>query len=121
MRVTIISDDGVVGIDGEFRQFDLSGLDPNIHAVQWDGATGHVEFKDRSPQRTLIDISAFQSFIDAWTAAAAAPPPPPPSEADRAESEVLARPVLLALGRIVTGNDALTEDDLVTLVRAKLP
>ncbi len=28
MRVTIIADDGVVGVDGEFRDVDLSALDP---------------------------------------------------------------------------------------------
>lgn len=78
MRVTIIADDGKVGVDGVFRAVDLSTLDPNIHAVQWDGAAGHVEHKDRSPARKITDISAFQSFIDAWTAAA----PPPPTLAE---------------------------------------
>ncbi len=78
MRVTIIADDGKVGVDGVFRGVDLSTLDPNIHAVQWDGAKGHIEFKDRSPEQQITDISAFQSFIDAWTAAA----PPPPTLAE---------------------------------------
>lgn len=74
MRVTIIADDGKVGVDGVFRAVDLSALDPNIHAVQWDGVTGHIEFKDRSPEQQITAISAFRSFIDDWTAAA--PPPP---------------------------------------------
>lgn len=78
MRVTIIADDGKVGVDGVFRTVDLSTLDPNIHAVQWDGAAGHIEFKDRSPEQRIADISPFQSFIDAWTAAA----PPPPTLAE---------------------------------------
>ncbi|MCH8002967.1 MAG: hypothetical protein IIA34_15085, partial [Proteobacteria bacterium] len=66
------------GVDGVFRAVDLSTLDPNIHAVQWDGVVGHIEFKDRSPEQRIADISAFQSFIDAWTAAA----PPPPTLAE---------------------------------------
>ncbi len=74
MRVTIIADDGVVGVDGEFRSVDLSALDPNVHAVQWDGAKGHVEYRDRSPETPLADLAPYQPFIDAW--AAAAPPPP---------------------------------------------
>ena len=78
MRVTIIANDGKVGVDGVFRAVDLSTLDPNIHAVQWDGVVGHIEFKDRSPEQRIADISAFQSFIDAWTAAA----PPPPTLTD---------------------------------------
>ncbi len=77
MRVTIIADDGKVGVDGIFRSVDLSALDPNVHAVQWDGASGHIEFKDRSPEQQIADISAFQTFVDAWTAAAPLPPPPP--------------------------------------------
>lgn len=74
MRVSIIADDGKVGVDGVFRAVDLAALDPNIHAVQWDGAKGHVEYKGRSPETVLTDISPYQSFVDAW--AAAAPPPP---------------------------------------------
>ena len=78
MRVTIVADDGLVGVDGVFRSVDLSALDPNIHAVQWDGTAGHVEFKDLSPEQQIADISVFQSLIDAWTAAA----PPPPTLAE---------------------------------------
>ena len=78
MRVTIIADDGKVGVDGVFRRVDLSTLDANIHAVQWDGAEGHVEYKDHSPELVLTSISPYQSFIDAWTAAA----PPPPTLAE---------------------------------------
>jgi hypothetical protein len=73
-KITIIADDGVVGVDGVFRAVDLSALDPNIHAVQWDGAKGHVEFKDHSPATKLSDISQYQAFIDAWAAAAPLPP-----------------------------------------------
>ena len=78
MRVTIIADDGKVGVDGVFRAVDLSTLDANIHAVQWDGAAGEIEFKDRSPEQRIADISPFQPFIDAWNAAA----PPPPTLAE---------------------------------------
>lgn len=56
-----------------------------------------------------------------WDGAAWSPPPPPPSTADSAETAIRSSPALLALGRIMTGDDALTEDALVTLVRAKLP
>ena len=85
MRVTIIADDGKVGVDRVFRSVDLSTLDPNIHAVQWDGATGHIEFKDRSPNKMIDDFSAFQPFVAAWTAAAPPPPPPPPPPPSKAE------------------------------------
>lgn len=75
MRVTIIEEDGVVGIDGVFRAVDLSGLYEDVRAVQWNGVSGHVEHYDGA-NTDLNDISAFQQFIDLWNQAA--PPPPPP-------------------------------------------
>ena len=43
-----------------------------------------------------------------------------PSDANKAESEMRGSRSFLALGRIITGNDVLTENELVTLIRAKL-
>lgn len=76
MRVTIIQEDGVVGIGGVFRQVDLSALFEGVRAVQWDGETGHVENHDGT-NAVLTEIAVFQPFIDLWTAAAPPPPPPP--------------------------------------------
>lgn len=72
--VTIIADDGVVGVDGVFRSVDLGGLDPDIHAVQWDGAVGEIEYRDGRPPAAISDFASFQPFVDLWTAAA--PPAP---------------------------------------------
>ena len=73
-KVTIIADDGVVGVDGVFRSVDLTALDPDIHAVQWDGAAGEIEYRDGRPSEAMNDLASFQSFVDLWTAAA--PPAP---------------------------------------------
>lgn len=81
MNLTIIADDGVVAVDGEFRTVDLSTLDANIHAIQWNGTTGHIEYKDNSPNLDITDVTAYQSFIDAWTAAA---PPAPTLDENKA-------------------------------------
>ncbi len=124
MRVTIIADDGVVGVDGEFRSIGLGALDPNIHAVQWDGAAGEIEWNNPRRNEAISDFAPFQSFVDAWIAATPPPPPAPPPpvpDADQAELQIRGNKALLALGRIMTGNDALTEDALVALARAKLP
>lgn len=80
MRLTIIRDDGIVGVDGVFREVDLSSLDANIHAVQWDGAMGHVEYKEPKSEEPISSYKArFAAFVDLWKAAA--PPveitPPP--------------------------------------------
>jgi hypothetical protein len=74
MKLTIIKDDGVVGINGVFKQIDLSTLPLGIRAVQWDGTVGHLEYYDPSaPNTSISDISAYQSFIDMWNL----PPPVP--------------------------------------------
>ena len=41
--------------------------------------------------------------------------------AHRSTEVIRVNPTAFALGRIATGNDALTEDALVALARAKLP
>lgn len=80
MRLTIIADDGAVGIDGEFfSQLDLSQLDAGIHAVQWYGEYGEVEYKTRlengafaKPANVLItDATPYQFAVDAWNTAKA--------------------------------------------------
>ena len=82
MRVTIISDENRVGVDGEFRVVDLTGLDMTIHAVQWDSVLreGHIEYRrpDPPPNKKITDFSPYQVFVDRWKAAA--PPPLPPDE-----------------------------------------
>lgn len=67
MRLTIIRDDGVCGVDGVFKMIDLSELPAGVRAVQWDGATGHVEYYD-SANSTITDIGVYQIFIDRWAA-----------------------------------------------------
>ena len=81
MIVTIVPSDGTVLVDGVARQIDMTGIDPAIHAVQWNGAAGgEIEYTRADGRRNeqITDISPFQGFIDRWTAAAPPPPPPPP-------------------------------------------
>lgn len=79
MRITIIRDDGVVGVSGLFRPVDLSTLPTGIRAVQWNGESGHVEYDEyaKAPNTHLKTIADFQPFIDRWIAAAPQPPVPP--------------------------------------------
>jgi len=78
MKVTIVADDNSVGIDGEFfSPLDLSQLDPSIHAIQWYGEYGEVEYKTRFENGALVkpvnvvitDAAPYQFAIDAWNAA----------------------------------------------------
>tara|TARA_R110000822_G_C15272782_1_gene489391 strand:+ start:801 stop:1307 length:507 start_codon:yes stop_codon:yes gene_type:complete len=79
MKLTIVVDDNAVGVNGEFREVVLPNMG-NIHAIQWDGTKGHVEYKDQ-PNESIQSITEFQSIIDLWTALT--PPPelePTPEE-----------------------------------------
>ena len=82
MRVTVIRDDSVVGVDGVFRQVDLSAMPQGVRVMQWDGTSGHSEHDEsNTPNATIDTIAAIQAFIDLW-AAAAPPPPPAPTTAE---------------------------------------
>jgi hypothetical protein len=75
MKLTIVADDKKVGVDGVFfDDIELPQLDPMIHAVQWYGEYGEIEYKPRlengaivKPANLLItSITPFQFAIDAW-------------------------------------------------------
>lgn len=76
MKLTIIRGDNMVYIEGEPLIVDCSSLDSSIHAVQWNGTNGIIEFVDPDPfdneapaPQRITDISQFQSLIDSWNAA----------------------------------------------------
>lgn len=65
-KVRIIPEDGVVGVDGEFRAITIVGLDPAIHAVQWDEDSGFVEYNDERGVEKLTELGEFQRYVDVW-------------------------------------------------------
>lgn len=74
MRVAIVPIDNTVTIDGiVINGVDLSFIDPAVHAVQWYGTIGSVEYKDitnnnsirLTHQEEITDIAPFQMAIDA--------------------------------------------------------
>lgn len=76
-RVTIIAEDSMIGVGGEFRPIDLSGLPANIHAIQWDESAGHgwIEFNDGAPNEVIEDFRRFEEFRRRWNEWR--PPEPP--------------------------------------------
>ena len=98
MRITIIPADGNVGVNGEFRQ--IAGLQasyPNVHAVQFDGVSGHIEYSDGRPNLSIVDMVAFQGTIDAWNALT----PPAPTVA-----QLLAQAQTAQLAKMQSAYDA---------------
>lgn len=83
MQLTIIRDDSVMGIDGDFRTLDLSSLDPSISAIQWNGTVGHVEYYT-DPNKTIDNIEELTDLIQTWNDLT--PPPPLPETLEEAKS-----------------------------------
>jgi hypothetical protein len=104
MRVTVIRDDGVVGIDGVFRPVDLSALPAGIRAMQWNGSDGHIEYEEAA-NTVLENVTAFQPFIDLWIAAARQPPAPSTPATQLTTSQMKA----VALARINAAYKAAVE------------
>jgi hypothetical protein len=79
VKLTIIPSDNMVYIDGTALRVDCSSVADSgapgvaVHAVQWNGSTGWIEYvgDDRPPNRTITDIAQFQSVVDAWANAQA--------------------------------------------------
>lgn len=77
MRLTVIADDSTVGVDGVMLDgVNLSQLDPTVHAVQWYGEFGEVEFKTtfaagaivKPDNQVITSMAEFQFAVDAFNA-----------------------------------------------------
>lgn len=92
MKLTIIPGDGSVGEDGAFyNNLDLSScnIPANIHALQWDGVAGWIEFKDPVPNEEITSLPAWVNCcMTKWTEANTPKPPEPPSAAQNKANAV---------------------------------
>ena len=88
MKIAIVKDDSVVGVDGEFRSVDVSDLDDTIQALQFNTTLGRgrIWFKAETDkgQADLESFTPYQVYLDRWVAAApiVTPPPPPVDQSD---------------------------------------
>lgn len=82
MRLTVIPSDNVIILDGEVLKFSYIA-DPNIHAIQWYGAHGYIEYVNGNQVKT-VDAADVQSFVAAFNAEKArlAAPKPPKTPAE---------------------------------------
>lgn len=124
MRITIVPEDGNVGVDGEFRLVDMTGLPDDIWAIQFNTETqkGHVEYREdaegnRIPNESITDFSAYQFMVNRWEDAAPAPEPTPEPTIPTVVSMRQARLALLQAGLLATVNAAIAsggEADKIT-------
>jgi hypothetical protein len=58
-HVTVIKSDGAIYLDGVVvPKCDMSGLPDDLHALQWDGTSGHVEYTSPTKPNLLITSKA---------------------------------------------------------------
>ena len=55
MKLTIVPNDNLVIVDGEPESVDLSHLPEGIHAIQWDGENGEIEYT-KPPNRKIKSL-----------------------------------------------------------------
>ena len=62
MRLTIVPEDRLIGIDGIFYQDiqqDLSWIPSNVHAVQWSDSSGEIEYNDGTPNEVISELGIY--------------------------------------------------------------
>ena len=67
MRLTIIKEDNMVYVDRVAKHVDCSDLPEDLHALQWDGESGWIEFVDNyKAAEPITDIEPYLKYVDAW-------------------------------------------------------
>ena len=60
--LTIVPEDKTVVVDGIGFTFDFI-VDPDIHAIQWNTDSGHIEYKSDKFNTTINSIKEYDSII----------------------------------------------------------
>ena len=77
MRVSIIRADNIVSVDGVAFGVGCANLPPHVHAIQWFGMAGEIEYAEmrndagavwKLPNQAFHDFTPYQGYVDAWTA-----------------------------------------------------
>lgn len=71
MRLTVITLDDIIVIDGVGKKVNLSNIDQSYHAIQWYDTYGEIEIKDPITQkmvenRVIDSIEFLEPFITLW-------------------------------------------------------
>ena len=76
MRVSIVTEDGIVAVDGQGFRVNCDWLDRDIHAIQWYDNFGEIEYRsrylakerrwDRKPNQHFTDFKPYQHLVDTW-------------------------------------------------------
>ena len=95
MQVTVIVPDKCIIVDGHALEPIEFAYDEGVHAIQWNGVNGHIEFltADGGVMTTPVSELEVQPYVDAWQAekdrleAEITPPQPPTLEQVKAAKQ----------------------------------
>lgn len=62
--LTIIKEDKWVSVDGVGLNLDTVVLPANVHAIQWDGSSGWIEYNDGTANETISSIDAYSTITN---------------------------------------------------------
>lgn len=87
MRLTIIPADTTVYIDGvSYTGLNMAVVPDNVHALQWFGSDGWIEFNNSAPNESITALPAWADVcVQEWEAAdyITKNPPPPTAEQNK--------------------------------------
>lgn len=121
MRVSIIVPDRMVVVDGVARQVDITGVEKDLHAVQWTDTSGDVEYMGANRRNVAItDLTPYQFLLDRWVAAAPPAPPVAPMTKDDLLDRVFADPALGAVLLEMMSKMGITEADMRETAKVRM-
>ena len=62
--LTIVKDDKYVVVDGHGLELSEVSLPTNVHAVQWDGSAGWIEYNDGTENEAISSIDAYSTITN---------------------------------------------------------
>lgn len=62
--LTIVKDDKWVKVDGVGLNLDAVDLPANVHAIQWDGSAGWIEYNDGTDNEAISSIDAYSTITN---------------------------------------------------------
>lgn len=63
MRLTIIRDMGLVHVDGNgFDELDMSDVPADVHALQWYGSNGEIEYNDGKGNAEITELPVWANL-----------------------------------------------------------
>jgi hypothetical protein len=96
MKLTIIPVDGSVGEDGKFYNglnLNACTIPANVHALQWDGVAGWIEFNEPIPNEEITALPSWATCcMTKWDQANNPPTPDPiPPTAEENKTTAVAK------------------------------